>query len=38
MPQIIKIIDFTYDGEQETTDMTNYTTKQYVGTIEFRIY
>lgn len=38
MPQIIKIIDFTYDWEQEITDMTNYTTKQYVWTIEFRIY
>ncbi len=38
MPQIIKIVNFTYDWEQETKDMTNYTTKQYVWNIEFRIY
>ena len=38
MPQIIKIVNFTYDWEQEIKDMTNYTTKQYVGNIEFRIY
>lgn len=38
MPQIIKIINFTYDGEQEFTDITNFTTKKYVWEIEFRIY
>lgn len=37
LPQIIKVIDFTYDGE-ETKDMVNYTTKQYKWTINFRIY
>ncbi len=37
LPQIIKIVNFTYDGE-EKTDMTNYSTKQYKWRIEFRIY
>lgn len=37
LPQIIKIISFTYDG-QETTDAVNYVQKQYKGTIDFRIY
>lgn len=37
LPQIIKVVDFTYDW-QETTDMVNYTKKQYKWTINFRIY
>lgn len=38
MPQIIKIVNFTYDWEKEVTDLTNHKTKQYVWTVEFRIY
>ena len=37
LPQIIKVVSFTYDW-QETTDMVNYTKKQYKWTINFRIY
>ena len=37
LPQVIKVIDFTYDWE-EIKDMVNYTTKQYRWTINFRIY
>lgn len=37
LPQIIKVTSFTYDG-QATTDMVNYTQKQYKWTINFRIY
>ena len=38
MPQIIKIINFVYEWEQGVTDLTNRKTKQYVWTVEFRIY
>ena len=39
MPQTIKITDFIYDGEVEwDKDMTNFTTKQYKWTIEFKLY
>ena len=37
MPQIMKIINFTYNGE-EVKDLVNYTQKQYKWTIDFRIY
>ena len=37
MPQIIKIIDFSYDW-QETKDMVNYIQRKYKWTINFRIY
>ena len=37
LPQIIKVVSFTYDW-QETTDMINYTQKSYKWTINFRIY
>jgi len=37
LPQIIKVLEFSYDWE-ETKDMVNYTTKKYKWTINFRIY
>jgi hypothetical protein len=37
LPQIMKIINFTYNGE-EVKDLVNYTQKQYKWTIDFRIY
>lgn len=38
LPQIIKIVDFTYDDSQTNTSNFGYNVNQYKWTIEFKIY